>query len=89
MDLTGASQNNPANPPRELHPFDTPGEGSDPAAPQRQEKQENKLNAYRQEQLVRDTDRLLALAKDLKVAVDRSDKNTLSLDVVKRASEIE
>jgi hypothetical protein len=39
--------------------------------------------------LVADTDRLLVLATDLKARVDKSTKDTLSLDVIKKADEIE
>jgi hypothetical protein len=46
-------------------------------------------NAERQKKLVEETTRLLALANELKAAVDKSDKNTLSLDVVRKADEIE
>ena len=46
-------------------------------------------NAERQKKLVEETTRLLALANELKAAVDKSDKNTLSLDVVRKADEID
>jgi hypothetical protein len=43
----------------------------------------------RQKRLVADTDKLLALSTALKEQVDESDKNILSLDMVKKAEEIE
>jgi hypothetical protein len=43
----------------------------------------------RQKQLAADTDKLLALATDLKAQVDKSTKDTLSVDVIKKADEIE
>ena len=46
-------------------------------------------NIERQKQLVEDTQKLLALANELKADVDKSTKDTLSLDVVKKAGEIE
>ncbi len=46
-------------------------------------------NSERQKTLVADTDKLLALAQQLKADVDKSNKDTLSLDVVKRAEQIE
>lgn len=46
-------------------------------------------NIDRQKQLVEDTEKLLALANELKADVDKSTKDTLSLDVVKKADEIE
>ena len=48
-----------------------------------------KANRDRQAQLQRDTDNLLKLANELKQYVDKSNENTLSLDVVKKAEEIE
>ena len=46
-------------------------------------------NLERQRQLVSDTQKLLALANQLKVDVDKSSKDTLSVDVIKKADEIE
>ncbi|SNT01554.1 hypothetical protein SAMN05421770_103467 [Granulicella rosea] len=43
----------------------------------------------RQRLLIADTDKLLELAQALKKDVDKTDKNMLSLDVVKRAEAIE
>jgi hypothetical protein len=39
--------------------------------------------------LKHDTDKLLKLSLELKESVDKSDENVLSLDVIKRAEEIE
>jgi nitric oxide reductase activation protein len=46
-------------------------------------------NNERQKQLVSDTDKLVALANELKADVEKSNKDTLSLDVVRKADEIE
>jgi nitric oxide reductase activation protein len=46
-------------------------------------------NKQRQQQLVADTEKLLGLATQLKDDVDKSNKDTLSLDVIKKAEEIE
>jgi hypothetical protein len=48
-----------------------------------------KANRERQAQLQRDTDSLVKLANELKEYVDKSNENTLSLDVLKKAEEIE
>jgi nitric oxide reductase activation protein len=48
-----------------------------------------KANKERQAQLQRDTENLVKLANELKQSVDKSNENTLSLDVVKKAEEIE
>jgi hypothetical protein len=48
-----------------------------------------KANQERQSQLQRDADRLLKLATELKQYVDKTNEHTLSLDVIKKAEEIE
>jgi len=48
-----------------------------------------KANLERQAALKADTDKLLKLAKELKDSVDKSNENVLSLDVLKKAEEIE
>jgi hypothetical protein len=53
------------------------------------QRQAKLLSESRQKQLVLDAQRLLTLANELKVAVDKSNKDTLSLDVIRKADEIE
>lgn len=48
-----------------------------------------KANQERHAELKRDTDKLLQLSTDLKQYVDKSNENILSLDVLKKAEEIE
>ncbi len=48
-----------------------------------------KANQERQAALKSDTDKLVKLAGELKDYVDKSNENTLSLDVLKKAEEIE
>jgi hypothetical protein len=48
-----------------------------------------KANLERQAALKSDTDKLLKLATELKASVDKSNENTLSIDVLKKAEEIE
>lgn len=48
-----------------------------------------RANLERQADIKRDTDKLLKLATELKESVDKTTESTLSLDVVKRAEEIE
>jgi hypothetical protein len=57
--------------------------------PRRLEQQEDARSTERQKRLVADTDKLLALATDLKQQVDKTNKNILSVDVIKKAEEIE
>jgi hypothetical protein len=68
------------------------GDGSnsrDPMVRRQEEKMEQARNVYRQQQLVKDTDRLLALATELKTEVDKTNKDILSVDVIKKADQIE
>jgi len=48
-----------------------------------------KANLERQAALKADANRLLKLAVELKDSVDKSSENVLSLDVIKKAEEIE
>jgi hypothetical protein len=50
---------------------------------------EKKANQQRQLELKRDTEKLLKLSTELKEYVDKTNENILSLDVVKKADEIE
>lgn len=54
-----------------------------------EEDQAKLRNIERQKRLVEDTTKLLKLANELKVDVDKSNKDTLSLDVIRKADEIE
>jgi hypothetical protein len=58
-------------------------------SPDMEASQAKMRNIDRQKQLVEDTQKLLALANELKADVDKSTKDTLSLDVVRKADEIE
>jgi len=60
-----------------------------PLGTQLERDQAKMRNLDRQKQLVADTERLLNLANELKADVDKSNKDTLSLDVIKKADEIE
>jgi len=48
-----------------------------------------KANQARQADLKRDTEKLFKLATELKESVDKTSESTLSLDVIKKAEEIE
>lgn len=50
---------------------------------------EKKANQQRQADLKRDTEKLLKLSTELKDYVDKSNENILSVDVIKKADEIE
>ncbi len=50
---------------------------------------EKRANVQRQQEIRKDSEKLLELATELKQSVDKSTENTLSLDVVKKAEQIE
>ena len=83
----------PVLPPASGMPPDATGHraGEEPDAAQREmlAKQQLKRNEARQQDIVRDTDKLLALATELKSDVNKTDKNVLSIDVIKKAEQIE
>jgi len=57
--------------------------------PEVQKDMEKRANAQRQAELKRDTDRLFKLSTELKDYVDKTNENVLSLEVIKKAEEIE
>ncbi|GGG84932.1 hypothetical protein [Edaphobacter dinghuensis] len=58
-------------------------------SPEMQAQQARSRNSDRQKQLVDDTNKLLVLATQLKQDVDKTNKDVLSVDVIKKADEIE
>lgn len=54
-----------------------------------QQEMAKKANQQRQAELKRDTEKLFQLATELKQYVDRTNEDVLSLDVLKKAEEIE
>ena len=54
-----------------------------------QDRQLKEANKRRQQDIRDDTLKLYQLATDLKAAVDKSSENTLSLDVIRKAEEVE
>lgn len=50
---------------------------------------QKKRNEIRQKQIQQDSEKLLQLATELKEYVDKSNENILSMDVIKKADEIE
>jgi hypothetical protein len=75
-------------PPTQPSPFPQPDNGPG-LPPEMQRQMEKRANEQRQADLKRDTDKLLKLSQELKDYVDKSNENVLSLDVIKKADEIE
>jgi hypothetical protein len=65
------------------------GEADQDPTVRMQKEMEKKANQDRQLHLKTDTDKLFKLATELKDQVDKSNQNILSLDVIKKADEIE
>jgi hypothetical protein len=56
---------------------------------ERKSEREKARNKQRQEDLKRDTDKLYQLATELKNAVDKTNENMLSIDVIRKTEESE
>lgn len=85
--LPSLSQNNiqfPQSPPLQQKP----GREDEPRLKMERD-MAKKANLARQADLKRDTEKLLKLATELKESVDKTNESTLSVDVVKKAEEIE
>jgi hypothetical protein len=71
-------------------PSAIPRNQDEPAIPtQLQKDMEKKANLQRQADLKRDTEKLLKLSTELKEYVDKTNENVMSLEVIKKAEEIE
>ncbi|MFY9744206.1 MAG: hypothetical protein WA252_18965 [Candidatus Sulfotelmatobacter sp.] len=66
-----------------------PGDGNDTAQQQVARDLAKKANEARQKALKSDTDKLVKLAAELKESVDKSNADVLSVDVIKKAEQIE
>jgi hypothetical protein len=67
-----------------------PAPSQEPVIMQQQRAEQQKMRiAERQKRLVADTDKLLSLTTALKEQVNESNKDVLSLDMIKKAEEIE
>ena len=87
----GVQQNPMPQNPMPQNPSAVPGimESDAPMNPRMEEQQAKMRNLDRQKQIVADTQKLVDLANQLKSDVDKSNKDTLSLDVIRKADEIE
>ena len=75
--------------PAQQHDTNPPPFDEDEARSRITRDMEKKAAKDRVAALKRDTDKLLKLSVELKAYVDKSDENVLSLDVVRKAEEIE
>ncbi|MBV8050474.1 MAG: hypothetical protein JOZ80_04760 [Acidobacteriaceae bacterium] len=89
MMSAGFAQGPPSQVPQLPNPAPPNSPSDNPARDRMEREMAKKANEERQAQLKRDSDRLFKLATELKESVDKSNQNTLSIDVVKKAEEIE
>lgn len=75
--------------PPEINPIPDPNQQMKMNERQTQTKNFEAVNAERKRQLAEDSAKLLKLAADLKSEVDKTSKDTLSLNVIRKADEIE
>ena len=86
--FTTALPSGSQNPPMHLPDIPRSGPVDEPRLRMERE-MAKKANQERQADLKRDTEKLLRLAQELKESVDKTSESTLSVDVVKKAEEIE
>jgi hypothetical protein len=89
--VTAQQVPNPPQPPQ-VQPVPQPGlgdEGENGIPPEMRKRMQKMANQQRQAELKRDTDKLLKLSTELKAYVDKTNENILSVDVIKKADEIE
>jgi hypothetical protein len=72
----------------EIPPLQKPG-AEDEQRVRMEKEMAKKAAQARQAEMKRDTEKLLKLATELKADVDKTNEGTLSLDVIKKAEEIE
>jgi len=73
----------------EAHPQRREEQPPDPALETMRKKAEKERNQQRQSELKKDTDQLYKLAGELKKSVDNSNEHVLSVEVIRKAEEIE
>jgi hypothetical protein len=86
--ISGYGQGRP-EPPRRIDGSVAPPDSDDENRDRIARDMAKKANLERQAALKADTDKLFKLATELKGYVDKSNENVLSLDVLKKAEEIE
>jgi hypothetical protein len=79
----------PVAPPPPPNGVPTTNSDADPVQQRQAREMAKRANLQRQAALRADTDKLLKLAVELKDSVDKSNENVLSLEVLKKAEEIE
>jgi hypothetical protein len=84
--LTAQSVPTPQFPPP---PGNEPSRNKDPMTEKVERDAAKQRNLQREQDIKRDTEKLLELATELKQYVDKTNENIISLDVIKKADQIE
>jgi predicted RNA-binding protein with RPS1 domain len=66
-----------------------PNQSPDPSMTKLEKEAEKQRNLKRQQDIRRDSEKLLQLATELKQYVDKTNENIISLDVIRKAEQIE
>ena len=82
-------QSGPPRPPRASGDFDVAPSNEEDSRQQMMHEMAKKANVERQTALRTDTDKLFKLATELKTYVEKSNEHVMSVDVIKKADEIE
>lgn len=83
------NQPGPGSQPTILTPMDQPTVIADPVRARMDTERMKAMNDDRHKRLAADVDRLLALTNELKSSVDKATKDELSVEVIRKAAEIE
>ncbi len=67
----------------------SPNRAKDDIELRQEREREKRLNKERHQRIQKDTDKLLLLATQLKQYVDKTNENVMSVDVIRKAEEIE
>jgi len=70
-------------------PAEIPQRNKDPMSEKIEREAAKQRNIQREQDIKRDTEKLLELATELKQYVDKTNENIISLDVIKKAEQIE
>jgi len=70
-------------------PGEIPQKNKDPMTEKVEREAAKQRNLQREQDIKRDTEKLLELATELKQYVDKTNENIISLDVIKKAEQIE
>lgn len=86
---SGQGRNPPYLQPGNQLPVDQPATVNDPLHAKMEDERVKAVNDDRRKKLAADVDRLVTLTGELKTDVDKTNKDELSVEVIKKAQEIE